>query len=63
MDNFISTLTGFMFGVTLTTVVFLTFEPDGSGYERGQLDYQRGIIEYELTDTGYNHIIVETQSQ
>lgn len=23
------------------------------GYQSGQLDYQRGIIQYELTDNGY----------
>lgn len=28
----------------------------GLGYKNGQLDYQRGIIEYELTDKGYKQI-------
>jgi hypothetical protein len=27
------------------------------GYREGQLDYQRGNVKYELTETGYKEII------
>ena len=30
-----------------------------NAYKEGQLDYQRGIIKYELTETGYKDVRYE----
>lgn len=32
---------------------------DESSYRNGQLDYQRGVIEYELTEDGYRQLVKE----
>lgn len=31
------------------------------GYKEGQLDYQRGDVKYELTETGYIEIFEESE--
>lgn len=42
-------------GVVLSVAVFGTFIGNEM-YKYGQLDYQRGIIKYELTESGYKEI-------
>jgi hypothetical protein len=50
------TIIGLLFGFTVGTVY-----QDGEAYKRGQLDYQKGIVKYELLENGYKKIFSEDE--
>jgi len=42
---------GLLFGLVIWGIPFSL-----ESYKRGQLDYQKGIVQYELTEDGYKEI-------
>lgn len=51
-------ISGLLIG-SLSTLVILFSPIFNDAYKRGQLDYQKGIVKYELTETGYKEVVTD----
>ena len=56
MDGEGTAVIGISFVIAIA-LIFVYVSGHSNGYREGQLDYQRGKVKYELTETGYKEII------
>lgn len=60
MDFFLNTsIVLLLTGVFIGTILALSLLIYDYGYSKGQLDYQRGVVQYQLTEDGYYKIYEE----